>query len=205
MFTTHASDDSQTPIYTMNIYHNNHSPFRRGFTLIELLVVITIIATLASLAMPTYNIVMRKAREVQAKAAMAGIVTAVKSYETEYNRLPNVSGTSSSGSDGQPFDTIASNKLIPCLMAKDIALNPRQIPFYDPPPSKSNTGYDPETGILNDPWGKPYHIAMDDSGDNVIANPISGETPATIPGKIIVYSDGSNKIAGDRDDVKSWK
>ncbi|HZO83582.1 MAG TPA: prepilin-type N-terminal cleavage/methylation domain-containing protein [Verrucomicrobiae bacterium] len=59
-----------------------------GFTLIELLVVIAIIAILAGLILPVLSSVKTRGKIAYAKSEMAGLSTAIKAYESDYNRYP---------------------------------------------------------------------------------------------------------------------
>ncbi|MGE4564469.1 MAG: type II secretion system protein [Victivallaceae bacterium] len=61
---------------------------KRSFTLVELLVVIAIIAILAGLVFPAISKSVEKARVTQAKADIAHLLTAIKSYESTYSVLP---------------------------------------------------------------------------------------------------------------------
>src|SRR3954452_14784167 len=89
-----------------------------GFTLIELLVVISIIAMLATIGVAGGNIVLRKAKDLQAKAAMKGLEIAIKGYKTEYLRLPS---TENMTEDNEAYDTSdeTGKALLNVLLATD--------------------------------------------------------------------------------------
>lgn len=64
---------------------------RKGFSLIEVMVVVVIIALLASIV--GYNVAgyMDRARQNKARADLAVLVTAVKSYYADHGRYPSTS------------------------------------------------------------------------------------------------------------------
>jgi prepilin-type N-terminal cleavage/methylation domain-containing protein len=179
---------------------------RAAFTLIELLVVITIIAVLASMAVPAANVVIRKARETQARAIMTGLIMGIKAYQTEYNRFPDPSATPGGG--GKTSDEVIAidgqDGLMPILhpdQSQPVAANspnPRRINFYDPPPAKGNTnGYIVTDGSLVDPWNStqtkhPFRVAMDYGGDGAIDQALDpfGDAPANIQTQVIAWSTG---------------
>lgn len=182
---------------------------KRAFTLIELLIVIGIIALLAGMAVPAGNMVMKRARMLQAKAAMSGLVIAIKGYQTEYNRYPMAAGnTTDMTVDTSSAEGIA---LLTALLANDATNNPRQVKFYDPAPSKNGVnGYDPTAGTLMDPWGNGFQIVIDYDQDGKVANPyVGGGGPTDIATGLLIFTPGPNKTFDDiptkSDDVKSWE
>lgn len=56
-----------------------------GFSLVELMVVVAIIGILASVAIPSVNKYMAKARQSEAKTNLASLYTAEKAFFAEYN------------------------------------------------------------------------------------------------------------------------
>lgn len=196
-----------------------HHPQRpRGFTLIELLVVISIIALLATMGVAGGQIVIKKARNLQASAVMKGLEIAIKSYKTEYLRMPSAD-TATQNQDNDAYDTssVEGMNLLNVLLATEVTRNPRQIRFWDPPPAKTGgAGYSTDTG-LKDPWGKQgYMIVLDYSADGKISNPYaggSGTEPSELTADVILYCAGANNLfdeggaggGGKVDDVKSWQ
>lgn len=182
---------------------------KNAFTLIELLVVIGIIALLAGMAVPAGNMVMKRARALQAKTAMSGLVIAIKGYQTEYNRYPMAAGktqdTTIDTSSGEGMELLAA------LMATDTTNNPRQVKFYEPAPAKNGiNGYDTTNGILTDPWGNGYTITIDYDLNGKIENPYpAGGGSADLAAGILISTPGPNKIVDDTpgksDDLKSWE
>jgi len=154
-----------------------------GFTLIELLVVIAIIAVLAGLLLPVIIGVKTKAKIKLAKMDMANLTAAIHQYETEYSRMPGANSALAAANPDFTFGTAAVNGSYPSIgnssyptnnaeiiyILRDInnPLNPRQIPFYHDKDSGNynSKGIDP-SGVLRDPFGNPYIISLDTSGNN---------------------------------------
>ena len=180
---------------------------RRAFTLIELLVVIAIIAILAGLLLPVTSAVMENTRRVQAKHTELQMVTAVKSYQTDYGVYP-VPPNAPQGSD-YVFGTnpMTTAQLMDVLRADGqppynsgaTNLNPRQVVYIEMPVAKnqlagqSKNGIGPD-GFPYDPWGTTYFVAVDANYDNGLANPYktnAGFSP--IGTGVIVVSFGKDK------------
>ena len=59
----------------------------KGFSLVELMVVVAIIGILASIAVPSINKYMAKARQSEAKTNLGSLYTAEKAFAAEYTRF----------------------------------------------------------------------------------------------------------------------
>ena len=131
-----------------------------AFTLVEILVVISIIGLLAGLALPAIQGAQNAARKGKAKAEMQSIITALKSYQNEYGRMPDPSALGGAG-DGW-FGANASPNLFWMLSGNNYGQqNPRQITFLELPANSTN-------GVFPDPWKRQYLIKIDTDGDNVV-------------------------------------
>lgn len=90
----------------------------QGFTLIELLVVITIIAILASLAVPTFNVIQDKANQMKGSNNCRQIIMALKVFASDENGLypdsvlnPQTGGFAQNANDA--FRLLIQEELLP--------------------------------------------------------------------------------------------
>ena len=60
-----------------------------GFTLIELMVVVVVVAVLSSLAYPSYQEFVAKAKRTEGKAALLDAAQALERHFTNYNTYPS--------------------------------------------------------------------------------------------------------------------
>jgi len=180
--------------------HSQTTP--KAFTLIELLVVIAIIAILMGLLFPAVNGALTSARRATAKNDVVQIANAVVMYETEYGRLPPLSGNTVSGD------------FLQALMATSTNNNARRIVFLEAPDFRRNRGGvdGGASGVYRDPWGGAYQIAMDTNFSNVIAS--AGAAPGPVASNLrkrvavwnapLTHSDNPNTNTAARRAVASW-
>lgn len=163
----------------------------RGFTVIELLVVIAIMAILMSLLFPAVQSALDAAKKAQAKNDVAQIATAMVAFDTEYGRLPST--------DSAPQKL--TGEILDALTAKNDALNPRKIVFFEAQDFKRGRG-GVKDGIFVDPWEMSYYVALDTDYDNHIAVAAAGGVAGDldIMKKVGVWNNNANK----RRQVRSW-
>jgi len=134
---------------------------RSGFTLIELLTVIAIIAILMGLLLPALNSAKNAAKKAQAKNDLTQLVTAVKSFYTDYGVYPiDPSKAGVSGNDieyGNPGATYFLCDVVNVLRAdttdpllttgsSGVAINTREQIYLDVPYIKDPTN--PKSGLI---------------------------------------------------------
>lgn len=100
------------------------------------------------------------------------IVAAVKAYEDEYHNLPvdpNASGVIVFSKDNNVLLDVLRNRT---GTSWGNSLNPRGFTILQVPPAPDQEhpkgGIQTSTGIWFDPWGAPYHIAINAARDGVL-------------------------------------
>lgn len=74
---------------------------QKGFTLIELLIVIGIIGILSTIAIPNFQKYQARAKQSEAKVALAGVFTAQQSFFAEYSTYHSGLGSIGYSTDGR--------------------------------------------------------------------------------------------------------
>ena len=167
-----------------------------AFTLLEVMLVIGIIAILAALLFPVIIGARARAKETQAAAETRTILVAIKVYRQEYGKWPaQIQAT-------QDTTYITNNWLViqPLLGSNLInngrAWNPKNKIFLNMQVNTNNPDY---AGNYLDPWGIPYVICMDESGDNqliISTNPVSYVASNLVLGATNIYIYTSVPILG---------
>lgn len=136
------------------------------------------------------------------------VESAVVQFEVEYGRLPEV------GSHAFDCDDAEGRSLAEILLGMEEedsrAQNPRKIPFLsiETPRSSAKVGllYGKGSEVLGiyDAWGEPFEILLRKPGERGITLVHQGKT-VTIKRPVVVFSKGEDKIAGTKDDVRTWE
>lgn len=136
------------------------------------------------------------------------VESAVAQFEVEYGRLPDV------GSNAFDFDDAEGRLLVVILYgneADDIqAQNPRKLPFLSiktaSSAGKGGLLYGKGSEVLGiyDAWGEPFEILLRKPGERGITLVHRGKT-VMIERPVVVFSKGEDRIAGTKDDVRTWE
>ena len=189
---------------------------RAGFTLIELMVVIAVIAILASIGIPTWLHMQKKAAVDSTRTLVNAVATAIASYpmrnwqvailvpassppryEPRIGRLFDLNGTGSglgvrmTGDGILDGDPKLENTQAAGSFPDDVIESGYTgfITMTQPPIAKRNV--DAGTKRVVDAWKQPLRIAF---GADVYG-----------PAGFGIWSIGPDKVQGTRDDITSWE
>ena len=163
---------------------------QKGFTLIELLVVITIIALLASLAMPVYSTVTQRGNITKGINNCRQIITAMKVYSSDNSGNYPDSASSSSGTGGSGATTDSNTAFRQLFVQGDLS----DERIFGCPASKAN----PDGNIGTSPG---YTEAVK-AGENhwAMTGTLTDSSSASYP---LVYENPSGQAWNPTWDVKS--
>lgn len=190
---------------------------QRGFNLLELLVVISIIGILAGLLYPAVTRIMLQTKMNRAENAAQNLKLAIKTYYTEYGRLP-LEGSGSSEAD-QRLQSDRNLMDILCASETEAALkaNPRRTVFYTGRSARPLGQGRYHSGVhigsdgaaeLFDPWGEPYRVILDGNANGRVDRPFwDHRNPSSeIFNTVLVWSAGPDQLddSEEEDNVKTW-
>jgi type II secretory pathway pseudopilin PulG len=146
----------------------------------------------------------RHAEALQAQAIMRAFIEAMEAYQTENQKLP-IETFSSTAERGIPKRT--RGLTLQVLLGTEDKLNRRHIQFFDPSfPGEMlhNDGqHDP---VLVDPWGEPYYFMIDSKGKVPNPDPRDNKDHPFIETQVIMFSAGPDRDPTTWDDnILSWK
>jgi hypothetical protein len=151
------------------------------------------------------NIDYQPSRRETALATASAIESAVNNFYAEYGYLPT---TLTNDTEINTKDNITDflNILLGLDSTSGTPLNKRQIKFLTVKEGKNNkngliinSAGTAVTGLY-DPWGGPYKVMLDADSDAHLK--VNGK--ALDNRLVAVWSDGSDRIAGTKDDIRTW-
>ena len=176
---------------------------RAGFTLVELLVVVAIIGLLAGVLVPGLNAGFRAAEKHRAAGVTKDLEGALRAYFTEYGEFPV-------GWNGEDKAYSKDNgNIVKALLnvgtgagEKTTGVNWKGIVFVEFDKA-AREAFDKD-GVLRDPWGEPYEIALDLNLDDQISSGTASSQNKALKTKVGVQSSGPDKKWGTKDDIRTW-
>lgn len=198
--------NSQKPVMKNNL---KYPARRRGFTLIELLVVITIVAVLAAMSFAGVSVAIKRQRTVEAQTIATGLETAINSFYSDYNRLPDFT------QDEIKTNTAQGEDLLRILLAEEAGQrdldNSRKVRYLEVKEGKSNRGglirsksgqQSPEA--LYDPFGNPFTVVLNLDYEDELRFSMGGKQFRLRGKNVAVYSPGADGEEGTSDDVTTF-
>lgn len=178
---------------------SRRQPRAPSFTVIELLLVITIIVILMSLLMVGIHKARDQAELQRARVEVSNLYGALRSYHADYGVWPYTDEAIHS----------ADNALMQMLGGGNGLGNTKQRLYLSLKSNQTNSA-----GAFVDPWGNPYRVLCDGTGnaaDGGVPSPF-GPAGLTSPVPLMVWSsgpDGQSDTGGDlsnknKDNLKSY-
>jgi prepilin-type N-terminal cleavage/methylation domain-containing protein len=166
----------------------------QGFTLIELLVVITIIAILASLAVPTFNVIQDKANQMKGTNNCRQIIMSMKAYSSDNNgAYPD---------SDRNFQPQTANDAFRLLLVQDILQDER---IFGCPASKyqpdNNVGQPPQFAEALMPGENHWVLTSGQTDSSSAIMPLVFENPVAIGWPPTWNAD----IAGQLQRGRTWR
>jgi len=164
----------------------------KGFTLIEMLTVVAIIMLLASLILAALGVARDRARVLRARRDIAQLKSAFDAYYADYSAFPDP--TQITGNSIENGYMVTGRDVIQILRGRENhrGQNPREIPYMD---------FHVNTTYFNDPWGKPYRVALDVDYDGDVSVPGNNALRMSVA----AWSAGDDGRDGTDDDVRTWR
>ncbi|MEO5713211.1 MAG: DUF4190 domain-containing protein [Luteolibacter sp.] len=160
----------------------------------------TLIPILAVASVAAGNAAIKQARRTSCLATAMALESSVNNFYSEYGSMPR------DGSSDVTVKTDTDTAVLKELLGVDGLRNTRGIKFLSRKDGWEKGDaliYDPSGGSvlgLYDPWGGGYQVRLDLDGDeklDVIGEVLDGR-------RVAVWSDGPDRKAGTKDDVKTW-
>jgi len=169
-------------------------------SLLRILAVVIILGfLLAFVPKDWFGDIERKAMQAEASNEALNLVYALKQFRYDYGRFPTQPERADKDQKIQ-----SAQWLMAILLGGDEGAkwNPKQMRFYERKSVKEGLNgldYRDDGVVLVDPWGNPYVVVLDNSGDGKVTGP-NGEV---IERPVICYSLGADGIISE-DDILSW-
>lgn len=163
-------------------------------------IVLIIIPLLFAAVFAAGNSAITKSQKITTLATATAIESAVNYFMTEYGSMPN------EGLSDTTLTTSSDTHLLEVLLGLEDKLNTRSIKFLS-----VREGSGKKNGLiyssdgrsvvgLFDPWGNGYNVRLDLDYDEKLD--VSG---AVLDNRrVAVWSDGPDRKAGTKDDIKTW-
>lgn len=184
-----------------------NTPKRQGFTLIELLTVIAIIGILASILIPSVNMVRQNVNIAASKAVLSQYVNAIQTFRGEYKYYPFTDLVSGSDEVLDLSSVSNSEIFIKTLGARDPVNNEstneggnrRRIRFYEFSANEFFTdgdGQEQNTQLADRFNNTKIFIAIDKDGDGEIEVPDPEDNQKTIKyrGSVTAYVEADQTL-----------